>query len=340
MLPAKGLMLLMVYRAIKPEGRTCEAMAIRGQATDHTLPRTEESARRQVTTQIYWDCCSQPKLDAPTWLMRIVRGGQKIRANEMGVEAARLASGTIKSNHFGSANTTVIGQLYTTNEPDIKAVVKALSPRQIANELIAAALAEALGLPAPRSFLVFADPADSFSTNNYSHSSGEIIYYGSELSANQTLIAYFNSVDILAFKMIHSYAEWGNLLAFDEWTANSDRHLKNYMYDGSKIILFDHDQCLTGPQWTPSQLVANHIYQCHARILQIHSSMPQDKKDQAAALAGKLETLAAQLDVSSLITSSLASEVQNNIPNDLPAAEKFLKERIPFIQKLCKSRLA
>ncbi len=58
------------------------------------------------------------------------------------------------------------------------------------------------------------------------------MYFGSEISSASTLINFFNADDIMAFAMIDAYQDWGKLLAFDEWTANVDRHLNNYMFDG------------------------------------------------------------------------------------------------------------
>ena len=257
----------------------------------------------------------------------------------MAIEAARLASGSISMNGASSANATVLAQIYTESEPDIRAVVKCLTPKQIANELIASSLTAALNLPSPRSFIVFADPKDSIGGVDYLHSNDMLMYFGSELSASSTLINFFKMNSQLAFQLVNNYQDWGRLLAFDEWTANADRHLNNYLYDGKTIYLFDHDRCLTGPNWAPSSLNAETLYPCHRRINEIHSHMPANAKSNAKSKSKELQKTASAIDVQVAVDLSLAAAVENNVPNDLPAATAFLKDRVGHISSLCDQRI-
>ena len=257
----------------------------------------------------------------------------------MAIEAARLASGSIAMNANAGVNPTVLAQIYTNNEPDIKAVIKCLTPKQLANELIAASLLDTLGLPAPRSFLVFADPADSIGGVNYTHSNGLLMYFGSELSSNATLYNFFTMKSPLALNLISNYHDWGRLLAFDEWTANIDRHLNNYLYDGNKLYFFDHDRCLTGPNWTPAGLIASTLYPCHQCIDVIHAIMQPASKARARARSLLLQLAASTIDIKGAVQASFAESIGNSISGDIPAAVAFLNDRVNHIAAFCDQRI-
>lgn len=241
----------------------------------------------------------------------------------MVVEVARLAAGRVSLNPNRSINTTAIGQIYTDSKPDIRAVVKALSARQIANELLASSLLAELGLPSPRSYLVFADPEDAFGTSPCQHESGYLIYFGSELSPLPTFYTFFNMQSDIAISAVTKYDGWGNVIGFDEWIANTDRHLNNFLFDGSKVLMFDHDRCLTGPGWSPPDLVPDRVYPCHQAIDVIHSQMPEARRQQAARLAYQIATRAENIDLERVLSNSLAFEVNHDVPQDLPAAIFF-----------------
>ncbi len=252
---------------------------------------------------------------------------------------ARLAAGSVVVNKSVSRNNTFLSQIFTKTEPNIKAVVKRLTPRQLANELIASLLAQYASLPTPRSFLVLADPKYSLGGTDYKHSSGYLMYFGSEISSASTLINFFNADDIMAFAMIDAYQDWGKLLAFDEWTANVDRHLNNYMFDGQKIILFDHDRCLTGDDWVPTNLDPMASYPCHPRIDQIHSAMPKTSKDRARIKSSEMQTDASKINIGTVIDEIFAVQAEHGVPQDLPAAASFLKNRVGQLFNLCGIRL-
>jgi len=258
----------------------------------------------------------------------------------MAIAVARLAPGRVERNPTQSVNTTMLGQIYTDEDRAIKAVIKSLSPRQLANELIAAELVSALNLPGPRGFLVFADPEDSFDPNACRHPNGYQMFFGSELSPFPTFYTFFNMQDSMALGAILQCNEWGSVVGFDEWIANTDRHLNNFLYDGQTIYLFDHDRCLSGANWSPPDLEPSIAYPCHVVVDYIHQQLVDSKKRQAARLAGEIERRASELDLDDILNKSYAREVNHGIPVDLPAAVEFLRLRIPHIARLCAGRLS
>ncbi len=268
-------------------------------------------------------------------------GGAVVRERMgMGIGVARLAAGSLGVNLGSGLNPSRMAQLYTDDEPDIRAVVKDLSPRQLANELIAASVISKLSLPAPRSFLVFAKPEDAFGSAQISHASGLKIYFGSELSSHKDFYTFFNMDAAMAFNALINFPGWGTMLAFDEWFANIDRHLKNFMYDGATIYLFDHDRVFTGPAWKPSDLVANANHQCHQLVTALHQAMTNTHRKAAKDLADAFSQLALKIDIDEALIESHASEIENGIPQDLPAVEQFLKARVSNISTLSEQRLA
>lgn len=59
----------------------------------------------------------------------------------------------------GNVNDTFRGQVLTHDGDTRAAIIKDLDARQLANELMGAALANAAGLPVPQAYLAMADPA-------------------------------------------------------------------------------------------------------------------------------------------------------------------------------------
>ena len=257
----------------------------------------------------------------------------------MPIQTAMLAAGRHPRNSAVSANETIVGQIYTVSEKSIKAVVKSLTPRQIANELIASTILEKLGLPTPRSFLVFAEVDENFGAQAPIHENGMYMYFASEWKPYKCLIDWAGGNDSAVFTIINGYVDWGKIVGFDEWIAYGDRHFRNFLYDGTTLYVFDHDLCLSGDCWTPAGLDPERLYPCHKRTTQTHLQMPETKRLAAATLAGVIEAAARSIDLEAVLAESLASEVGNDIPQDLPAARNFLEQRIPHIARLCALRL-
>ncbi len=257
----------------------------------------------------------------------------------MPVGVALLAAGSIAANPVGSYNQTRLAYIYNDEEPEIYAVVKALPLKQLANELVAAAFLEALGLRCPRSYLVLSHEEDSFSNNAPLHSSGLRMYYGSSFIKHPIFVQKIREDAQGAVATILNYPEWGDVVAFDEWIANVDRHSHNLLFDGKDFIMFDHDRCLSGLDWNIDDWVADKSYHPHDFVPWLHELMPLPLRERAAERATLLSASATGVDVEAALKSSLIEELGGEISAALAPMREFLSERVTHLPKLTGARL-
>ncbi len=257
----------------------------------------------------------------------------------MPVGVARLAAGSVAANPVGSHNETRLAYIYNDNEPEIYAVVKALPVKQLANELVAAAFLEALGLRCPRGYLVLADDEDGFSETAPMHTSGLRMYFGSAFLEAPIFLQRYQQDAQGAIAEILNYPEWGDIIGFDEWVANVDRHAHNLLFDGKNFIMFDHDRCLSGLNWNIADWVASKSYVPHPFIPAINEMMPQQLRENAAKRAVQLGLSAAKIDVEATLKGSMIEELSGEMAAAFAPMRDFLATRATHIAKLSGARL-
>lgn len=108
-----------------------------------------------------------------------------------------------------------------------EAYVKDIPPRRMVAEIVAATLADHLGLPVAEPVLVVKDNA---------------ALLGSVAIAARTFRVALEANGELALTRLRA---WSSLMAacgFDDWIANPDRHMGNLLHDGGKAFwLIDHE---------------------------------------------------------------------------------------------------
>jgi hypothetical protein len=139
--------------------------------------------------------------------------------------------------------------------------------------------------------------------------------------------------------VIERLSKWpglGNLYAFDSWVANVDRHPGNLLLSGADAVwLIDHGYSFTGPNWSPSDLVAEYTF----RNKLAEWLTPELTGAKRAELAGKADQAAgdaARVDLPRLAAANMVAEVLGPDLNDVLT---FLSERIPHIRRLSTSAL-
>lgn len=178
---------------------------------------------------------------------------------------ARLLRGAIAFKDDGIPNLgdTYRAQILTDNGVR-NAVVKDIPLRELANELMSAALALELGLPVPPAFLAVAD-ADALVTRHAPKISGASLLFASadliSPSVEQIIITKLG-LDARALRRVFdalvASGRLGNFYGFDAWAANIDRHTGNIMLASDALPwLIDHGRCFTGQNWVPTDLVAD-----------------------------------------------------------------------------------
>lgn len=117
-----------------------------------------------------------------------------------------------------------------TDTGEIAVIVKRLPFREIAVEVVCAALGRAAGLPVPEPLILVDDE--------------KAWYYGSIDAQHPNLAQYVTPSDS---SILDELVKWPPLLqaaCFDELIANPDRNDGNLLYDGIGFFLIDHGMCL------------------------------------------------------------------------------------------------
>jgi len=115
------------------------------------------------------------------------------------------------------------------------------------------------------------------------------------------------------------------LIAFDDWGANPDRNLGNFLIDGSgEIYIIDHSNMPVGVSWTPSELVVDKKYRnCLIDILTFDGAVPFEAAFVVRAAEGHLMAYNDAKDELSFWWRAFLG----NDPKRCHAIEGFIRER-------------
>lgn len=164
---------------------------------------------------------------------------------------AMLAAGAkLKRQASGAGvNATLVGDVHLLDSSTKPAYVKLLEGRRLANELLALELAARLALAVPEAFVVRLRRSDHASLFNTLNMPFEEVYgFGTAALAANSLAREFNVNDPSFIKWFFvTLKQWKDVVAFDAWVANEDRHANNLLVDKQlKLWLIDHDLALGG----------------------------------------------------------------------------------------------
>lgn len=173
-----------------------------------------------------------------------------------------LIEGARNIGECSGLNTTVRGFVNIYNGDDealeILAYVKPeMDIRTVFIEYICAKLGRRLGIPIPRPVLVY---LTSDSWKNIP--AGETrLGFGSEAVDAPPFYRFFKEDNSYLQKLRESKPLF-NVIIFDEWIHNHDRHMNNYLYDGvSEFYFFDHDNAIPKHCSPILYLVSNKLHE-------------------------------------------------------------------------------
>ena len=131
--------------------------------------------------------------------------------------------------------------------------------QQLISEVVCALIGRALGLNIPRPFLVSVERDVLPESKHWKPGQENCLGFGSEEENHRGFGRFIKSNPAEARELLSGWDDWKRTVWFDEWMANPDRHFNNILYDGGrkKFWLIDHSHALTGPNWTPVDLIAN-----------------------------------------------------------------------------------
>jgi hypothetical protein len=176
------------------------------------------------------------------------------------VKVGLLAPGAtpLTASNGKGVNETWRGRVHLLDGTTVLAYVKLLDSKQLANELLGAELARAVGFQVPDSFLVRIDKSAHTEIFQKMRIAGDqVIAFGCRDVARDSLARRYRCEgDAFLCWFVHACKLWKRLASFDAWVGNIDRHLGNALVGGpDDVWLIDHGHCFTGPNWTEGSLL-------------------------------------------------------------------------------------
>jgi hypothetical protein len=243
---------------------------------------------------------------------------------------ARVLPGAVKFNEQ-NVNDTFRGQILTDESSVESTIIKDLTPKELSNELIAAAFATLLGLPIPLAYLAVVPPGVLNVQKGPTTQDGQQLVFASVAANAQSLrFRLQSSLSAAQLQLLSDLTEWsqlGDLYAFDAWVANVDRNVGNLLYAGKdKVWIIDHGHCFSGPNWAPAHLDPKKTYR-HRLKEWLTSRIPTAKRADVAQAASSFCKQIGKMSVSATISSSGAIPI--SVASDIQSLDDFLNNRVP-----------
>jgi hypothetical protein len=141
-----------------------------------------------------------------------------------------------------------------------QAYVKFLRPWEIFNELLGSVLCQLVSLPTPRPFLVVVDRDDYPSPALFPDPQiQQALAFASQAMPAEALSRRMSLTSLPALRaLVEEWREWPDVLLFDQWIANPDRHTGNVLMGApGEFHLIDHGLCFYRQNWTPEEILAS-----------------------------------------------------------------------------------
>lgn len=238
-------------------------------------------------------------------------------------------------------NQTWVG-LVTCEGESVKCLMKAMSGRQLLNEVCCALIAQQMKLPVPKFYLALADRSLQGIDSEVKSEDGGAVLFASELKAVNSVVTEARCLH--GTHAAGSISKWlldsghlGALYAFDEHCANTDRHADNLLLSSkSEIWLIDHGHALTGPDWVASDLVpaSKFVSRLSSWCTPILSS---SGKARTASEASAYFPAARQLNFDSIVEKLKVAGFLDEHEGML--LEEFLRIRIDYLSSMVSSSL-
>ena len=239
-------------------------------------------------------------------------------------------------------NQTWVG-FVTCEGESVKCLMKAMSGRQLLNEVCCSLVAQEMGLPVPKFYLALADASLHGIDSEVKSEDGGSVLFASELKAVNSVVAEVRALQ--NSQSVSSISKWllesghlGALYAFDEHCANTDRHAGNLLLSSkSEIWLIDHGHALTGPNWETADLIPEAKFA--SRLSDWCTPLlSSGGKARAASEASAYFPAARQLGFASIVERLKIAGFLNE--HEEVRLEEFLRIRVDYLSSMVSSSLA
>lgn len=252
----------------------------------------------------------------------------------MPIGTGYLLAGGARLNGIESGFFETYKGIVETQTGKIKAYVKFLHPKAVANEIICTAVGQAAGLPIPNGFIVKASRSD-YPESEYLRNLGqpEAIVYASEDVRGASLARQCGPDDEVAYDvLLANWKRWEEAMLFDEWVANTDRHPGNLIIKSANDVwLIDHSHAFIGANWHRNDLKSasrtKNLIAKHA-----NRTLSSEKRQRLLANIQAITGRYQGVNIPSLIEESRAYRFLDDA--DGCAVREFLVERVKSLAAL------
>jgi hypothetical protein len=244
------------------------------------------------------------------------------------IQPAAVLAGATKFSD-GNVNFTYRGSIKVGNNI-VAAVIKDLTPRQLANELIFASVALQLGLPIPPSYIAFASKKRLETLRAPLTTNGSFVFATKDMGIPSVKFENASAGDLQAVLGGVDWAEFGAIYGLDILTANVDRNTGNILITGDGLLwMIDHDQCLSGPSWKEEDLTDFKKEFMNKLDLWVVPYLDEKQKAAAKNLVYSLIERARKLDMEKVIEFSRMKDFTKS--SERKTIQNFLASRMPHV---------
>jgi hypothetical protein len=156
---------------------------------------------------------------------------------------------------MGNVSDTYRGLIRRFDGEDCPAILKDLPVKELANEVLAAAVGIVLGLPIPRPYLALATPDRLKTSKGPLINDARLLFASTDVKQPQVAMLLEGSLAPVVLQRLAMWPGTGKLYGFDALVANVDRHAGNLLFSGDhRVWLIDHGRCFTGAAWQTADL--------------------------------------------------------------------------------------
>lgn len=258
--------------------------------------------------------------------------------NGLGVGFARVLSGasSFRDSGIENINETYRGQIYTENHETRFAIIKDVPAKELANEIMGAAAAKALGLPVPPAYIAFIPQGELEVKHAPSIDGGNVVFASCDVEepfvASILRRGSFSRTVIRRVVDILLRGDLAGVFEFDTWSANVDRHPGNLLLSGSGAFwLIDQGYCFSGPKWVPSDLVADAAFTNRLKDW-VTPNLSKNEVDALMGSIGAISSKAGEIDLREVGKRVRVPDLIGD--DDFEALLAFLAGRLPEVRRL------
>jgi hypothetical protein len=237
-------------------------------------------------------------------------------------------------------NDTFRGQVLCNDGETRHAIIKDLTPRQLANEIMAAAVGLAAGLPIPLPIIAKIEPGVlKVSRCPLSDKSGHLVFASADVDAKsvQQIFCGDPSLVPLVREKLAGWTDVAAMYGFDTWIANIDRHEGNLLFSGrNEIWLIDHGHSFTGPKWNAARFKPDAQYNNRLSSW-LTPTLSDDRRRELAGPAGALPERLDGVELARLGELNYVAHILAR--GDFDALVVFLNARVEHVPRLASEAL-